>query len=215
KAPIALLYLFLRHSLMLAFWKTSIDIHQGANLLTVDEVRALKREAPFVHVKAEEPKSESRWAPLYKTAMEITGEPRQLVSDYIVSILGNDHKTRELDMHMQALQTLKNVPTARLERVFAEHIDCCTYRYDAWVLGLAHYQLSRMRAPTSNKEILAKKGIYLGAYGWLEGVRRPVPPEQYYRPIGVELPSALNNIFNSKEDAPLYRDDKNGGYIVT
>ena len=48
---------------------------------------------------------------------------------------------RQLD----ALTHLKDRPTAALERVFAEHLDLCTYRLDAWYGGLLSHQLEELR----------------------------------------------------------------------
>ena len=39
----------------------------------------------------------------------------------------------------------EDVPTARLERCLAEHVDTASYRLDAWLLGLVHLQLAAMR----------------------------------------------------------------------
>ena len=64
----------------------------------------------------------------------------------------------------------KDQPTARLERAFADHIDCCAYRLDAWMLGLVNYQLALMRNIRDGEDGRARQGIYLGAYAWLEDV---------------------------------------------
>ena len=62
------------------------------------------------------------------------------------------------------------MPTARLERALAEHLDCCAYRLDAWRLGLANEQLSALRyRPAAGAT--PRRGLHLGAYGWLEDVR--------------------------------------------
>jgi len=61
-------------------------------------------------------------------------------------------------------------PGACLDRT----LDTCAYRYDAWMLGLVHYQLERMRNIAGEEGTGTRQGIYLGAYGWLEEVdRRP------------------------------------------
>ena len=65
---------------------------------------------------------------------------------------------------------LASLPTARLERLFAEHLDLCGYRLDAWRLGLVARRLEALRTDAS-------RGIHLGAYGWLEQLmpRSPAP----------------------------------------
>ncbi len=55
--------------------------------------------------------------------------------------------------------------------MFADHMDCCSYRLDAWTLGLVNYQLAKMRRTREGEAGAPQQGIYLGAYGWLEEVR--------------------------------------------
>ena len=62
------------------------------------------------------------------------------------------------------LSEIKDLPTARLERVFVEHLDLCNYRLDAWILGLLHQRLAQQR--TRNPH-----GIFLGAFGYVEDLR--------------------------------------------
>jgi hypothetical protein len=64
----------------------------------------------------------------------------------------------------KAFQTLKDVPTARLEKLFTEHLDLCTSRLDAWMTGLIHQRLDKQR---KNRP----KGIQLGAFGYLLGLK--------------------------------------------
>jgi hypothetical protein len=77
----------------------------------------------------------------------------------------------------QAIAALASLPTARLERLLAEHIDLCCYRLDAWITGLYAHRFAAMRQQAD------VRGLYLGAYGWVENVRpsggqlQPVPPE--------------------------------------
>lgn len=62
-----------------------------------------------------------------------------------------------------ALEKLKGLPTARLERAFAEHLDLCNYRLDSWMTGLVSERLEKQQN--------ADKGIYLGAFGILEELK--------------------------------------------
>jgi hypothetical protein len=65
-----------------------------------------------------------------------------------------------------ALECLQNLSTAELHRLFTEHLDLCSYRFDAWMLGLVHQRLSNLRNPTESP-----KGIYLGAFGYVENLK--------------------------------------------
>jgi len=54
-------------------------------------------------------------------------------------------------------------PAADLKLLLQEHIDCCTYRLDAWLGGLAARRLDALRQ-------LESDGLHLGAWGYLENV---------------------------------------------
>ena len=99
-----------------------------------------------MHVAETAPASESRFALLYTTQPEITASPTMLVSDYITAGLSELPQAAGLDGQLAAMAVLAQAPTAQLERAFAEHVDLCGYRYDAWLLGLVNYQLEQMRA---------------------------------------------------------------------
>lgn len=57
-----------------------------------------------------------------------------------------------------------SLPVAELRRLLQEHLDCCTYRLDAWMGGLAGKRLAELRASRA-------EGIHIGAWGYLENVR--------------------------------------------
>src|SRR5262249_61515801 len=65
--------------------------------------------------------------------------------------IGTLFATRYLTEQLDALERLAQTPTARLERVLAEHLDCCTYRLDAWMSGLINFQLQSMRHASGGK----------------------------------------------------------------
>lgn len=79
------------------------------------------------------------------------------------------NQTRYLSAYKQTLSLMSEVPSAQLERTFLDHIDLCTYRMDAYQLGLANYRLEQLRHasdPTNRST-----GVYIGSFGWLEDVR--------------------------------------------
>jgi hypothetical protein len=208
KTPETLLYLYLRHALMLAYYDSSYFLHRTAAFLPPEQLQAMKPEPAFVHVAAAAAGSESRFAALYKTEQRITGSQSQLVSDYISVHIGVLAETQALADQLSCLEVLAGASTASLERSFAEHIDCCTYRYDAWLLGFVNYQLRRMRQamPRAEGRNEAKRGIYLGAYAWLEDLR---PSTTRLQPA--QLPPELAKNFEGP--APLMSDPGNGGFI--
>ena len=210
-SPQALLYLYIRHAILLGYYDTSYNLHRSAGFLTAEQLAAMKPEAPFIHVDATATVSESRYAALYKTEARITSSPTELVADYITSNLAVQSEAAGLADQIAALRQLAGVPTAELERLFAEHVDAATYRLDAWLLGLPALQLDRMRAgggqpgeQGNGKD--AGTGCYLGAYAWLEDLR----------PAGAALTPAeppADVAADFAGDAPLLADPANGGYI--
>lgn len=203
KPPTALLYLLLRHAIMLGYWDTSIGLHKAASLPLSPTIR---REPAFINVREQSDDSESRWSHLYKTALAITGSQSQRVADFISKNLARP-EARYLAELLDGLDRLTDVPTARLERTFAEHIDCCSYRLDAWLQGLVRFQLATMRYRRDGEAVVARKGVYLGAYGWLEDVR-PKPKALTVQPIDLRL-----STFFRRDEPPVMRDPGNGGYI--
>jgi hypothetical protein len=206
KTPEALLYLFLRHALMLGYYDSSYNLHQSAGFLTATQLQAMKPEPNFIHVADGTVPSESRLAVLYKTEPRITSSATMLVSDYITGHLGTIIQTQGLAQQVACLELLKTASTASLERVFAEHIDCCSYRYDAWLLGLVNYRLQNMRYLQNGEQQTTRTGIYLGAYAWLEDLR---PSTARLSPV--ELPSDVASNFSGT--TPIVSDSTNGGYI--
>ena len=120
-------------------------------------------------------------------------------------MLQNAIETVDLREILGALDFLKDAPTARLERTFAEHIDCCTYRLDAWKTGITAARLEEMRAQGGEQ---GNTGIYLGAFAWLEDLR----PNKT-APAPVALDAELAAVFQRANEAPLKHDPANAGYI--
>lgn len=232
KPPTALLYLFLRHALELGYWDSSLRFLELADALAPEERDWARVEPSFVHV-ADRPapggvvtqpspvktsgkplrldrRSESRYEYLYRTEPAVTGHPDTPMAQFVTARLGLDPATTGLDRQLAALAQLENAPTARLERVFAEHMDLCSYRLDAWRWGLVHYQLASLRyaaqdgAPAGK----AKPGIYLGVFGWLEEVRSE---NKVLTPVVLKPDAAA--VFQRHGDAPLMRESTNGGFI--
>jgi hypothetical protein len=211
--PTALLYLLLRHALQLSFHSTGVRLQVAAGVL--DDPAAQWPEPQFVHVRAAEARSESRYAELFRTAPLVTGSESVLLGDYIAgNVRAVDPDLRE---QIEALERLSQVPTARLERVFAEHIDTVSYRLDAWKTGLMTERLDRRRPrepfPEGNGGIGVIKngettGLFLGSFGWLEDVH---PATKVLSPA--DLPDDLASKVNRPGDPTLFRDSTNEGLI--
>lgn len=197
-APIALLYLMLRHAMMLGHWDAGIRFLENRGLIDAAVARA---EPSFIHVQAAA--GESKFARLYQPQPAVTGDATTLLADYVIrpAVLATAAENEDLREIVGALGALVRSPTARLERVFAEHVDCCTYRLDAWKTGLAAARLAELRArrPT---------GLHLGAFGWIENLR---PRTTQPRPQTLE--GDLAKTFQRQGDAPLTYDPSNAGFL--
>ncbi|HEX7571839.1 MAG TPA: hypothetical protein VF514_01995, partial [Bacteroidota bacterium] len=199
--PAALLYLLLRNALQTSFFNTGIRLKVGAGLIA--ETGDLYREPDFVHLQETQSGSESRYESLFRPEAQITGQPNLLLGDHIAH---NIHVVDTgLGEQIDALERLAPVATARLERVFAEHIDTTCYRLDAWKTGLITARLEQMRIGSEEK---GGGGLFLGAYGWIEILR---PKNNVLTPA--LLPEDLASKINLHDKTPLMQDSTNEGLI--
>lgn len=217
--PNALLFLLARHALLLGYAESSRGLHHLAGH-DADVVRAMRREPAFVHVGPAGP-SESRYAPLYAHDPVISPALDWTVAAQVTDVLRVSPGTRVLREQVEALELLVDASTARLERALVEHLDTVSYRLDAWQLGLVDLQVELMRgipqddvpkgddgAPGDVGGLPAsRRGVHLGAYGWLEDVR---PKARVLEPV--ELDADLAAVFD--QGPPLQRDPANGGHLL-
>ncbi len=99
-----------------------------------------------------------------------------------------------------ALVRLRDLPTARLERLFAEHMDICSYRLDAWHSALFATRLQAMRRSDGGQH-----GLYLGAYGYVENLRPRAAPVLVNQQT---LPESLR-----EDGRPVFERTDNGGFV--
>ena len=204
KTPNALLYHMLRHALQLGYHSAAVRLHELDGLLTAADLATVYREPTFVHVADRLPgsASESRYALLYARPETITGSARTTVAEFIPGWLAGPGTGTVLADQLEALDLLERTDTASLERAFGEHIDLCSYRWDAWMLSLVNERLAGMR-------VQRRLGVHLGAFGWLEelvpeGVTRSAAP----------LSEALAAVFAPAGTAAPVRDPANGGHVL-
>src|SRR5690606_126065 len=70
------------------------------------------------------------------------------------------------------------------KRAMGEAIDLNSYRLDAWITSLAARRIEEMRSKPDYE-----KGIYFGAYGWIEDLEKDVTPVN---------PTSLSDIYHEK-----------------
>ncbi|MEM1327693.1 MAG: hypothetical protein AAGI23_17150 [Bacteroidota bacterium] len=206
--PNPVLYQMLRQSVLLGYSDVGFQLFQARELLTTNQVKATTIAPSFVGIQAEAT-YQTRWDYLNRIEPQIAEVP---VAQHIATLLQTEEQNAAIHLRtiIRALKQLKDVPTARLERAFVEHLDCCSYRLDAWLLGFHHLQLEAMQerlrfADISQEE---QKGIYLGAYGWVENLK---PDNETLTPFIV--PNDLKPIFDPNGEENISTNDQNGGYI--
>ena len=205
KPPNALLYIMIHFGLTRGFQDAGDRLRMESGLYTSAAIAALRREPKSVHLVANAQVSDSPWRRLYEPEQQITGHADLTVAEYLVRVLpARPSFAIDLADQIRAVKALSHTSTAKLERALIEHVDVLTYRFDAWRLGLARWQLERMRLVAADQQ--AKQGLYLGAYGWLENVRPKPKPT-----IAPDLPPDLAEAF--KEGPPLVVDPTSGGHL--
>ncbi|MFC3559245.1 hypothetical protein [Pedobacter jamesrossensis] len=112
--------------------------------------------------------------------------------------------TNNLKENKWALNILKDLPTARLQRAFIEHVDTLSYRLDSWQTSLFDQRIVSQRNISSGvKE--RKTGLYLGSYGYLENVKMRNTRKKIAE---ASLPETLR-----EGEDNLYVENENGGYV--
>ena len=197
--PNSLLYLMIRQALLLQLHKASVS-WMRQHKISVPSASAIKN---FYNIRPDG--DITKWE-VMKADVHIANpdaSPGECVADYILKGLF-DHEQSEHLHHMRAaLGRLADVPTARLERVFTEHIDVCTYRIDAWQTGMIY---DRFWGKRKNNAEGRRTGIYLGAYGILEDVRLAQSRVELDEE---DVPAA----WRRQDESPVFRDEKNGGFV--
>ena len=202
RPPAALLYLLLRHAILLGW----ADAARALAVAAGSPQAQSPADPLFIHIRQSTADSESRFKQLYSPDPVVTGNPDTLMIDHLPSTLDGRPATRPLVEQVEALGLLADLPTARLERVLVEHLDCATYRLDAWRLGLANERLTELRyGPTGTPP---RRGVHLGAYGWLDDVH---PRTDDLTPV--QLTGDLAQLFTPPGSAPLLHDPANAGYV--
>ena len=203
QAPGALLYLMLRRALLLQLHKASVRWFQRNNV----DLRATLGAANFHNIR---PQGDvTKWE-VMKAAVGIAAadhpDRRKAVSEYLLTTGRDQAEASFLNEMRDALKLLSGLPTARLERCFTEHVDACTYRLDCWQAAMFGVRLENQRAAASDgNERIRRKGIYLGAYGWVEDLR----PSAQRKVAREEIPKPLV----PRNGEPLFEYADNGGFV--
>jgi len=166
--PSALLYLMLRNALLL-------QLHNGAyewlkERTTFDPVLEQATKATALSGVRESTPTVSKLE-IMATPVAVAEPTHPVPSMSVADLIWQAPSSSEaeaafLKEQKAALANLIQTPTARLERCFIEHLDCCSYRLDAWQTGLFAQRLQAQRESAEGR----RTGIYLGAFGWVENL---------------------------------------------
>jgi hypothetical protein len=207
--PRPLLYRVLRSALLEAVYDAALRLYTRFNLV---DLRA-RREVELGNIQLG--RTVTRWefidAPIGQVLPDLD-EGKERIAEYLLSGEGLDlPEAADLRQVLESIRALAGLSTARLERVFAEHVDLCSYRLDAWQTGCFNRRLWQQRFPPESQGKFGERvtGLYLGAFGWLEDLRlgpEPVPADP------ASVPAALHD---PQRDGPLFVQPDNAGFIHT
>ena len=203
-APSALLYRLLHRALLLAAFDATMNLYEELELVGA----AVRREQDFTNVEAG--RTVTRWEFMearVNRVMPQISDANVAIGDFLVTPDGLARPAAELLREVrEAIASLEDLATADLERLMAEHIDLCSYRLDAWQGALFARRLARLNLLRQSADGgVAKRGVHLGAYGWLENVR-PAPPQTAVPQE--QIPPDLR-----EDGVTVVEQPNNGGYI--
>lgn len=186
--PKTMLYLLLRHSLLLTYADSAFQFLQRYKLVTPAE----RREPELLDMGSKE-LTPTGYRHLERRLPELTGE--KSLGEFLAGQSNfKGPELQELGELLESFAYLENRPTAILERLLTETLDLATHRLDAWITAYPTRRLALIR----NK---VPVGLYLGGYGWVENLR-PAPPRKKAEPPPGEA-------------GPVTVAPDNAGYIQT
>ena len=199
--PHSLLYLMLRYALLHEGTHSIFNLLETAGISAQELVRSRK----FMNISTQP--DVSHWEVFRAPANRVL--PNESSNRSLLEFVQIDRFRSNVGRNIadakDGLTTLAKLPTARLERLLAEHIDTVNYRLDSWQTAL--FDL-RARAQRNLSGEQRKLGLHLGSYGYLENPR----PARLRR---VKIPEdVLPQEMRERADN-LFLDPQNGGYVHT
>lgn len=201
--PVALLYRMLHRSLLLASHDATMKLYEQLQLVGA----TVRREQDFTNVEAG--RTVTRWEFMEARVNQVMPQisnANLAIADFLATPDGLARPAAELLREVRdAIASLEHLTTADLERLTAEHIDLCSYRLDAWQTALFARRLTALNQMRVNPDGGSRRGVHLGAYGWLENVR-PAPPA----PV---VPQEQIPVDLREDGVVVIEQPNNGGFI--
>ncbi|HMJ62745.1 MAG TPA: hypothetical protein VK493_13325, partial [Bryobacteraceae bacterium] len=164
--PRTLLYLLLRHSMLLEYAAAGSRLLINRGLLQP----ALRREPELVDLPLGQ-LMQTVWRQMVtKITVQGVQEPIEL-GKYLLGFTpsGEPDVSREPELKplselRASLAHLKSLDPARLEELMTGTLDLCSYRLDAWITSFATKRLAEMRKANP-------AGVLFGGYGWVMNLK--------------------------------------------
>lgn len=196
-----LLYRYSRQSIMLEYYEAACEILQ----IPLEK----RRENEFINIVNQEPRPSGNPMGTLSTGesrLQIMNRPfRQGAEESIsLALSRRPHDFPEAQHLIEARDTLlrmADVPIKELNLLLNESIDTVSYRMDVWRLSLVNQRLNALRN-IKDGSLNRIKGIYLGAYGWVENIKKQTV-------LVPATPPTADNQFPEN----LVQDKNNKGFI--
>jgi hypothetical protein len=192
--PRALLYLLLRHSMLLEYAAGAARLLINRGVLQP----ALRREPELVDLPLG-PLMQTVWRQMAtKITVQGVQDPMEL-GKYLLGFtpsgepdVGRESELKALSEFRASLAHLKSLDTARLEQLITGTLDLCSYRLDAWVTSFATKRLAEMRKANP-------AGVLFGGYGWVMNLQPATAQAPIAPPPG--------------EPEPVFQSANNPGFV--
>jgi hypothetical protein len=149
--PRPLLYRMLRGALLQAYYDATMQLYATYGVLPP----AARREVELCNIDPD--RTVTHWEFMEAEVGEVFSnvpelkDIKQSIASYLQQCLRSNSGSNcpqkvqvvlaGLREVQECLKVLSDLSTARLERIFVEHLDLCTYRLDAWQTGCFHRRL--------------------------------------------------------------------------
>jgi len=204
-APNQLLFLLLRHALLLEVLDRSVDVFEKAGIKakTVKANKGLLNLAPELEHKDVTQFELLRGKPIALDAQKFAQIGDQRIGDFILKKDTALPETTGIQAFRESLLEMEKWPVAKLERYLSNHVDLCFYRLDAWQTGLFHHKITQNRKAKP-------RGLYLGAYGWVTDLK----PETRTAATLTELEKIPAQLL-PKDGSFIFKQADNAGFVHT